>query len=544
LAGRIKRILLVSPPVTRPADFSAKVVRVSVFFPLGLAYLAAALERIPGLEIRVLDAMLEGCAAEGAPVSGGAEIRYGVSDGDLARKIAEINPDIVGVSCLFAAMRRDAAAVCAAAKRVSPRIVTVMGGADAGANAVSILRETPSADYVLEGEGEVSLPALISALDAGAGFEKVDGLYFRKDGQVSGNPKRFYIEDLDSLPFPARRLFDMKKYFSLSQAHSGSRRAPFTQMITSRGCPFKCAFCALGGHWGPRQRRRGPENVLGEIGGLIKDHGVREIHFEDDNLTADKERALRIFSGIRERGYDITWNVPSGMAAGSLDGELLEAMRASGCYSVSLAIESGDQDVVSKLMSKPVNLKTIPGLVKKIRGTGMEARGFFILGYPGETRETIRKTIDFARSLELDWSYFFIASPLPNTKMWDDCVRNKYIRPEDFDPVRSFHRSIIRTPEFDPDYLAAVREEAILDVNFKNNPNLLKYDPGRAAAFFSDVVEKYPHFDFANFYLGEAFLKKGDTAAAAACFGKTLKINPNHREAEERLASLSGGSGH
>jgi len=285
---------------------------------------------------------------------------------------------------------------------------------------------------------------------------------------------------------------------------------------------------------------RSAENVLAEIDLLVEKYGVRELHFEDDNLTSDKERAMRIFRGLEERKYDLAWNVPSGMAAYTLDDEILERMAASGCYSVSLAIESGNQEVIHKLMNKPVNLKKIPGLVRRIRELGMDARGFFILGYPDETRENIRETVDFARGIELDWAYFFIASPLPNTVMWRTCVEKKYIRPEDFDPVRSFHKSIIRTPEFDPEYLAGVREEAIVDVNFRNNANLRKHNIDKAIESFKDVVAKYPHFDFANFYLGEAYLKKGERSLAAESYRNTLKANPGHAEAKKRLEELEG----
>jgi radical SAM superfamily enzyme YgiQ (UPF0313 family) len=226
------------------------------------------------------------------------------------------------------------------------------------------------------------------------------------------------------------------------------------------------------------------------------------------------------------------------MAIYTLDREILEKMRASGCYSVSLAVENGNQEVIHKLMNKPVNLQKVPGLVKDIRETGMDARGFFILGYPDETRETIRQTIDFARNCEFDWAYFFIASPLPHTKMWDTCVEKGYISEKDFDPIRSFHTSIIKTPEFDPEYLAEIREEAIIDVNFKNNSNLRKYDIDKAIASFKDVVNKYPHFDFANFYLGEAYLKKGENSLALESYRATLKANPEHEEAKQRLAEL------
>ncbi|OGV48057.1 MAG: hypothetical protein A2X49_02055 [Lentisphaerae bacterium GWF2_52_8] len=540
---KIKKIMLIAPPVTRPADFSAKVVRVSAFFPLGIAYLAAALEGTGLYEVAVLDSLVDGDFKEGSPLENGAKIRYGLSDAEILSRVSDFAPDAIGVSCLFAAMQNDAVHICQLIKKQSPEVFTMMGGAHAGANGPELMVKHPEIDAVIIGEGESSLLALLACLNEERTPDKVDGLFHRTNNQVVHNPKTHYIEDLDSLRFPARHLFDMSKYFSDAMAHSVFRRSPFTQMITSRGCPCKCSFCALGKHWGARQRMRGVKNVLDEIEFLAKEYGIRELHFEDDNLTADKERALGIFNGIISRKIDIAWNVPSGMAVYSLDEELLERMRASGCYSISLAIESGNQEVLTKLMNKPVNLKKVPGLVKNIRAAGMDARGFFILGYPDETRENIRQTIDFARSLELDWAYFFIASPLPHTQMWDTCIKKGYIREEDFDPVRSFYKSIIHTPEFDSEYLAQIREEAIVDVNFRNNANLHSYDINKAIASFADVVMKYPHFDFANFYLGEAYRKKGDLAKAEEAYRATLRANPCHAEALNRITELGGGKG-
>ena len=180
----------------------------------------------------------------------------------------------------------------------------------------------------------------------------------------------------------------------------------------------------------------------------------------------------------------------------------------------------------------------MPGLVKKIRALGMDVRGFFMIGYPGETRDTIRRTIEYAKELELDWSYFSITSPIPKTAMYRTCIEKGYIKEGDFDPIRSFHRSIIRTPEFTPELLREIREEAIIDVCFRNNPNLLKYDLDRAIADFSSVVNHYPHFDFANFYLGEAYRKKGDIPRAVESYQNTLKANPAHAEARRRLQEL------
>lgn len=531
------KVLLIFPPVTRPEDFSADRVRVSPFLPLGLAYLGAAIERESGFEVQILDALIEG-QLNGVEY-GGNRIRYGFSDDEIIARIEAYKPDLVGISCTFSAMEWDSINLCTLAKQVNPEIITVMGGPHAGANERRILERGSDCDYVIIGEGEVTFLELLRGIVAGKpNPEAINGIAFRNGADIVVNPKTRYIEELDTVAQPARHLLKMDRYFEFALPHSVFKNKPFTQVVSSRGCPAKCTFCAINGHWGKIQRKRSAENVLAELESLVRDYGVREIHFEDDNLTADKRRAIKIFDGIIERKLDITWTCPSGMAVNALDQDILQKMKASGCYSVSLAIESGNQDVVTRIMRKPVDLKKVPPLVQTIRELDMEVRGFFILGYPGETKENMRETIDFARSLDLDWAHFFIFSPLPGTDIYETCIEKGYMKVEDFDPLRSFHQPVIHTPEFDHAYLQDIREEAIIDVNFENNCNLRKYNVDKAIASFSSVINLYPHFDFAHYYLGEAYLKKGMKDAAKQCFERVLEITPSHPKARTKLAEL------
>ena len=155
---KIKKILLIFPPVTRPKDFSAKIVRISIFFPLGLAYIAAFLEKITKYEIKIIDALCEGDTTEGVFLSDGEFIRYGLEDEDIARKISEFCPDVVGVSCLFSAMQADAINICKIVKRTNPEILTVIGGAHAGPIATELLDKEEVVDFVVQGKGKLLLP--------------------------------------------------------------------------------------------------------------------------------------------------------------------------------------------------------------------------------------------------------------------------------------------------------------------------------------------------------------------------------------------------
>ena len=538
--NKIKKVMLIYPPVTRPKHFSAKVVRVSAFFPLGVAYMAAALEKTGQYEVVVMDALIDGDIGEGTPVQGGGYIRYGLTDEEIARRILDFAPDAIGVSCLFAAMQVDMGNICRIAKALNPNTVTIVGGTHAGSMPEGILKKHPEVDFIVLGEGEDSLLKILNAAQGKGNCSNINGVAYRENGSIHAVKKSEYIQELDDITFPARHLFDMDKYFEHARMHGFGSLSPCTQMVTSRGCPAKCTFCTLAAPFGVKQRVRSPENVLEEIEHLVRVYGIKELHFEDDNLTADQDRAAAIFDGMVERKFNIKWHVPSGIAAYTLSDGLLAKMKASGCHTITIAIESGNQHVLTDLMRKPMKLHKVPALVKAIRANGIRAQAFWMLGYPDETRENMRETIEFAKSLELDWSYFSVTSPLPSTRMWDVCIKKGYIKEEDFDPLTSFHRGIIRTPEFDPDYVHKIREEAMVDVSFRNNVNLLKYDVDVAIRDFKEVLELYPHFDFANFYLGEAYRRKGEITTAIDCYKKTLELNPSYREAEERLRELGG----
>ena len=524
------KIILISPQVTRPREFDHTKARVSPFFPLGIAYLAASIIDA-GHVVSIRDYLIDYFDTAGIPY-GDSMVRYGASDEHIVKDIRDTHADVVGISCIFSAQEFDARLLCCLAREALPKAFVIMGGPHAGASSVELMESVPELDGVILGEGEVSSVELLNALSDKGNLRCIDGLTWRsEDGDICRQEKTRYIEDLNTLPMPARHLFNMELYFEKAKGHNVPEAEPCAQTVSSRGCPFRCAFCALGNHWGKRQRMRSAINVIKEIRFLVETYGVREIHFEDDNLTSDKQRALEIFRGMRDAKWGLKWAAPTGLAVTTLDEELLIAMKESGCYSVSLAIESGSQEVLTKLMHKPVNLKRVPDIVRTIRKCGLLAKGFFILGYPDETKKTMRMTIDFARSLELDWSFFFVATPLPHTEMWDTCVNKGYFDPSQYNPVISLLKGQIRTPEFTPEEVAELREEAIIECNFQNNPNLRKYDVERAIKDFRSVLEIYPHFDFAHVALGEAYLRKGLSDQAKSCWQEALRYNPDNNDA-------------
>ncbi len=409
------RVLLIQPP------FSIFKAEPRVCHPsLGLAYLAAILKKEH--DVLVIDALASGY--ENIVSIDSEFIRYGLSFEDIKEKIAGFTPDVVGISCLFSAQAEGALKVAKAVKELNPATKTVIGGAHPSSTPESVLADS-NVDYVIIGEGEKTFRAL---LQEGVELGSLDGIAYKKDQGVVVQGKKAYLENLDELPFPDWSDFDLDKYFKVNLPHGGSlKHNSFLPVITSRGCPFDCIFCSVHNIWGKNYRKRSAKNVLDELQYLVENFKIKEILFEDDNITFDKERAREIFQGMIDRKLGLSWSTPNGVALQTLDDEMLELMKASGCYSISLGVESGDEQVLNQVIKKPIKLEMVRPLILKARRLGLKTNVFFVVGLPGESREQLKRTFKLAESLDADTVNFFYATPLPGTRLQRVCLEKKMI---------------------------------------------------------------------------------------------------------------------
>ncbi|MFP4081643.1 MAG: B12-binding domain-containing radical SAM protein [Candidatus Aminicenantes bacterium] len=420
LKKRVERVLLIQPPLTTQTDLSSE--PKGIHPPLGLAYLAAVLEK--DYQVRILDAVAEGYETE--VLLERNLIRYGLSYKKIAESIRRFEPDVVGISNLFSSGFREAFQVSSLVKKIDPEIITVMGGPHPSALTEDVLQHQ-GVDFVVLGEGEYSFKELLHSMERGS-FQNLDGVAFHQNGQVQVISKTQFIQDLDELPFPARHLLPMKRYFGIGEAFIVTREKPFAPLITSRGCTAQCTFCPVHATWGRKWRARSAENVLDEIEHLVKTYGVKEIHFDDDNLVLNRKRAQKIFQGITDRKLNIVWTVPTGLALWAVDEDLLELMRESGCYKLYVAVESGDEYILHQVIRKPLHLKKIKPLVRAMRKLDIEVETFFVVGMPGESGDSLKRTFRFARELDADATHYFFANPMPGTRLWEVCEENGYFR--------------------------------------------------------------------------------------------------------------------
>jgi len=397
-----------------------------------------------------------------------------IDETQIRKHLYDINPDVVGITTFSTEYKKEIEYYTALIKGVLPKAIVIVGGTLPTVMIDKII-DDPNVDYYVLGEGEYRLLALLDALNNSTNSQiKLDGIAFKdKDTAIINYPTCF-IENLDNIPFPDYGNLDFSAYgrYKFKYAHGLiPKQFPFATTITSRGCPFKCSFCAAKTVSGKKVRMRSAENVLKEIDKLYFDYSIREIIFVDDHFLFNRKRAIDIMQGIIDRNYGITWKCVN-VAVFSLSYQILELMKKSGCYQLTLSIESGDEYVLKNLIKKPVNLKKAQEVVKQAKTLGFEVISNFVFGFPGETWYQIRKTIAYAESLDLDLVNFHIATPLPKTELMEICISEGLIESED--DIAGYTHGAITTSEFSKTELQILRSFEWDRINFKNQTDIEK----------------------------------------------------------------------
>lgn len=494
---KIKKVLLIFPPTKVPKHSHKPCVP-----PLGILHIAAVL-REANYEVKVIDATVEGYYNE--EQEGDNFVRYGLSFDELERRIREINPDIVGISCLFSLSFTAVKKLCKIVKKFDKNITTATGGTHPSFLAERCLKECPELDYIVIGEGEYTSRELIYNLNSGKELDDIDGLAYRKNGEIKINLKTKFIDNLDELPLPARDLVPITRYISINSPHGiTSKRKINMSVMTSRGCPFLCTFCSSSVFWGRKYRMRSVESVLDELEMLVKKYGAKEVQFLDDNFTLNRERAKKLFQGMIDRKLDVVWNTPNGIAIWTLDEELLALMKKSGCYALTLAVESGDQDVLDHIIKKPLKLEQVRKAVKMIKKLGIQTHAFFMVGFPDEKPEQIERTFKFAKVLDLDSASFQIPQPLPGSDL-DRQLKERRCIKDSFD----YENIAYLLSSYDTTYFKGKELEKKVAKEFlKFNLSLAYRHPLRFMSKFGFYVMKNP-VSSVKFLMG--FVKKAST---------------------------------
>jgi len=363
---------------------------------LGLLMLAAVLRKA-GHSVRIIDASAQGLGYK-----------------ETFEDVKKFQPDIIGFTAVTPSIIKTVK-LASMMKEAYPSIPIVIGGPHFTAVQEQTLQDYPVFDYGVVGEGEETMIELVEALSAGKTPSNISALAFRKNGEVRFTSPRPPIKDLDFLPFPAWELLDgfPSRYHPALFKY---KKLPATHIISARGCPNKCIFCDTS-VFSRQIRFHSSEYVLEMIGYLIKNFGIKEIIFEDDQFLIRKKRVARICEGILKAKWNISWCC-SGRVNSADDPGLLRLMKRSGCWQISYGIESGSQKILN-FAQKGITINQIKKAVRLTHEAGILSKGYFIFGLPYETEETMKKTILFARHIPLNDISAFTLTPFPGSEMYD-----------------------------------------------------------------------------------------------------------------------------
>jgi radical SAM superfamily enzyme YgiQ (UPF0313 family) len=384
------RITLFYPP--RPGGAGTNLVP-----PLGLLYLGGVLERA-GHEVTLLDfSLLE-------------------ETGDrLVQRVVDSRPELL----MFSAFTSDVFLLKPVFQKLRaelPETIMWMGGPHASCVGGGAFRDFPGMDAVFLGEAEESVLEALQFPEA-----PPDGVIYGSDPDRISEPR--HVKDLSTLPLPAWHLAPPASYRGLPNGVV-LKKLPYAPVITTRGCPYRCTFCAGFRVTGRRIRHRPLEQVWREIDLLVNEYGVREIHIEDDNFTFDQDYAKEFCRIALEKKLPVLFSTPNGVRLDALDDELLELMKAAGWYVIHCGIESGSDRILKKVM-KASTTEEIKANISRIHSHGLPVAAYFILGLPGETREDIRKTIAFSIESGVEWAQFACFLPIPGSPDGDSFLKDR-----------------------------------------------------------------------------------------------------------------------
>ncbi|MBI5892615.1 MAG: cobalamin B12-binding domain-containing protein [Deltaproteobacteria bacterium] len=493
----MERILLIQPNM-KVATSGQRI----VYPPLGIMYIASVLEQ-KGYKVRILDCHAEGLDRDVDMIDGYVDV--GIPMDDVRKRIQEFRPDCVGISCNFSVMVASMNETAKLVKELFPKTAVIVGGNHASSMPEEVM-ENPCVDYVMVGESELTFPMLLNKIDQGIGFESVPGLVWRKDSGLIKNPPGGYIKDLDSLPMPAWHLFPYEKYSRTYKPHTVTWGKPeaMPSILTSRGCAGTCIFCSVHKTMGRKFRARNLDKVFEEIRFLVDKYHISKLMIVDDNFTHDRKRTKQFCDEFKKYnfGIEIYFQV---LALWCMDEELIDKLYDIGCTHMGFALESGVQEVLTNIVKKPLKLDRAMELLRYAKQKGIHLTGTFVIGFPGETKKDIQRSLYMANYSGLfDSREIYIATPLPGSEMFDICKKNNlfvdnfsYSRVEVVKPN-------ITTKDFTPEDIEVILEADRTHHLIKANPkHILRYIKGvwkrKPPLFFKvlwETLKMFVKYDF------------------------------------------------
>lgn len=450
---------------------------------------------------------------------------FGAGWDDLEKEIRNTSPKVVGITNLFRENESETLKTIRLVKKLDKNITVVLGGPNATANYFKLLSECPEIDFICTADGEYPMLEILQYVNNEIKKDEIhDVVYFDDKKNIVKNNKKDLVFDLDALGMPDYDLLQMERYFSYEKkgimsrnkfSYNGADRA--VSLVTSRGCPYKCVFCSVHIHAGRKFRMYSVEHTLNHLENLVKKYGVRHIHFEDDNLTLDRERFKEIMQGIISRELKFTWDTPNGVFANTIDEEMLILMKKTGCIYLVIGVESGDQFILDNVIKKqPLSIKEVKRVFSLGKKVGIDMQAFYIIGFPGEKKVNILRTLNFALYhliVNNVIPHIAIARADPGTELFKTATENNHLFKNKVISntigVHSdmFVRHVIETKEFSHKYLEKINAKyhifAIFVILFKTSFMLLL----NPIMFFKTIKLFYTDIKKSQLTLNQAIVK-------------------------------------
>ncbi len=438
------KVLLVNLPYLSAA-FGGREESADINPPLGIAYIASFLRQY-NIEVDVLDSNALNYTTE-----------------KTIQEIKQSKADIVGLTATTITMPLMKAV---AAKIKTEDNLIIAGGVHVSSLPEQTLKSIENIDIAVIGEGEYTLLEITEEFKNNRDWSSIKGIAYRADGRIVRTGERDMIRNLDSLPFPARDLLPRHRYQPGPILQSGIKGERFTTVVTARGCTKKCTYCASGHFW-KYLRMRSAENIIKELRFLKDKYAIQQIMFVDDTFTCSKPRLLKICSALAE--LKIRWTCYARVTR--VDMEMLKAMRKAGCFFIFYGVESGSQKILDNI-KKGITLEEVEKVIKLTKKSGIITNCSFMLGLPGDTKETMQETLDFAKKINPHLAEFYVTTPFPGTELYQTAISKKWIVQDDDWSKYSLHRqNTLRTCEVDPKEVEAFAKKCYKE--FYSRPSFM-----------------------------------------------------------------------
>ncbi|MBF0194018.1 MAG: radical SAM protein [Magnetococcales bacterium] len=441
---------------------------------------------------------------------------------ELEKNLKEFTPDIIGISSLFTSSYQNLLDLINICNKLCPNALLIAGGSVPSILQKEIFTNTEGIDALCYGEGEKPLLGLVDAENKKEFLEDHHSWITANKIKNGFTPANDFILDLDEIPFNDYDLCDSEKYAKhpAVSAYAGLKeRQTNYYVMSSRGCPFKCIFCAAHKVHGRDVRFHSLQRVKDDLIHLRDKLGATIIVFQDDHIMADKKRALELIKFVDHEGINAFFQ---NLAVYALKREMLEALASAGTTHLNLSIESGSERVLNKIMLKPLKLSIVKQVTSDCRDLGIYTAGSILIGLPGETKEDIMEARQVLKTLGVNWYVIFCASPLIGSEMHDICTEKNYLL--DSGMSGDYSNAVVETEEFSADYIQEMAYIMNLELNFVENSDCKRGDYQLALKGFESAIRAKSDHAFGYHFAANCYKNLGQQEKAESYQKKAKDI--------------------